>query len=536
MSKRTIRKNNVKIKTQNTGASVAAYIYVLLMLGIFPLFYRNNYINIMESKWLFFSVTTWVAFGIAVLATVFYVIKNFQDVKPDSIQAWLKTISATDWCVAGLLLSAFLSWLFCSRKLEAWDGSLGKMAGLYFYLILVIAYFLVSRYLKYDQWILFIYICANFIVFGLAILNHFMIDPLSMYANLVEDNYWMFITTMGNINVLAGYFCVFVPVTMVLFCFCTSTKSRIIYGIFMTVSFMGLISANGDAGILGIGVAFLFLFWFCFDSYNRLRYYFTMLFLFFAGATVIGVLDDQFIDTVKEPLETLPSVIGKSSIGHLAIFVFAGLAVAMYFLDQKKVKESALKKVRNVLYVILAVVVVAGFGVFIYLSTAGKNIDLGVWETYLRFSDLWGSSRGFTWKRVLIIYGSDYNLIQKLFGFGPDLLGIPLHEHFNDEIFAKMGAYLVDAHNETLQTLGTLGIFGAVSYVGAQITAVVRYTKRFEKEPFLLAVATGLVAYMVQGMMGSPQTFGTPILFIAIAIGESILRRNPVTSGKGDKQ
>ena len=54
---------------------------------------------------------------------------------------------------------------------------------------------------KYDQWILILYIVVNLFVFGLAILNHFMIDPLGMYENLVENNYWMFITTMGNINV-----------------------------------------------------------------------------------------------------------------------------------------------------------------------------------------------------------------------------------------------------------------------------------------------------------------------------------------------
>lgn len=529
MSNKTKRKskNNVKIKVQNTGANVAAYIYVLLMLGLFPLFYRNNYINIMESKWLFFSISTIIAVVVAIISTILIAAKYYDDVKPESFKSWIKTFSVTDWCVIGLIVSAFLSWLFCGYKLESWDGSAGKMAGLYFYLILFMAYFLVSRFLKYDQWILFVYICANFIVFGLAILNHFMIDPLSMYVNLVEDNYWMFITTMGNINVLAGYFCVFVPVTMVLFCFCTTRNSKIIYGIFMTVSFMGLICANGDAGIIGIGVAFLFLFWFCFGSYDRLMRFFLMASLFFGGAGVIGFLDDKYIDTVKEPLATLPAFIGKGVVCHLAIVLFAVLALVFYLLEKKQTSTAPLKSIRKIVYIILAAVIVIGFGTFIYLSTAGTAINLGQWDTYLRFSDLWGSSRGFTWKRVLMLYGQDYNIIQKLFGYGPDLLGIPLHERFNEEIFAKMGAYLVDAHNETLQTLGTIGLFGCAAYMGAQITALVRYAKNYETDPFLLAVATGLIAYIAQGMMGSPQTFSTPILFVGMAIGESILRRNP---------
>ena len=84
----------------------------------------------------------------------------------------------------------------------------------------------------------------------------------------------------------------------------------------------------------------------------------------------------------------------------------------------------------------------------------------------------------------------------------------------------------MDAHNETLQVLSTLGIFGVVGYMGTQITACRSFAKNFKKDPFLLAVATGVVAYIGQGMMSSPQTFGTPILFIGIAIGESIMRGN----------
>lgn len=526
MSKKIKKRNNVKIKVENKGANVAAYIYVLLMLGVFPLFYRNNYINIMESKWGFFSIITLIAVAVAGISTLILLCTRYEDVKKDSWKSWLRTFSITDLCVILLMVSVLISWIFCDYKAEAFSGSAGKMAGVYFYIILFLSYFLVSRYLKYDQWVLLVYIIANFIVFGLAILNHFMIDPLGMYSNLMEDNYWMFITTMGNINVLAGYLCVFVPVTMVLFCFCETLLSQIIYGVFMVISFMGLISANGDAGIIGIGAAFLFLFWFCFDSYDRLKRFFLMATLFFAGAGIIGWLDDVNMETVKEPLATLPSFIGKSTISHLAIIVFAVCTLVMFLLQKKEVVVKPLKIIRNIIYILIGLIVLAGFSAFIYLSTAGASIDLGQWDTYLRFSDLWGSSRGFTWTRVLTIYGEDYNIIQKLFGFGPDLLGVPLHERFNDQIFAKMGAYLVDAHNETLQVLSTLGIFGVVGYMGTQITACRSFAKNFKKDPFLLAVATGVVAYIGQGMMSSPQTFGTPILFIGLAIGESIMRGN----------
>ena len=66
---------------------------------------------------------------------------------------------------------------------------------------------------------------------------------------------------------------------------------------------------------------------------------------------------------------------------------------------------------------------------------------------------------------------------------------------------------------------------GLAGYVGTLVTAIKRYAKYAAEDPFLLAVAVGIVAYMAQGMMSSPQTFGTPLLFIAIGIGESLIRR-----------
>lgn len=510
---------------ENTGASVVTYVYVILMLGIFPLFYRNNYINILESKLGFFTATTLTALVVVMICTGLLVASRYEDIKKGSWKAWVRALSITDRFVILLTFAVLVSWMITPYKMEAWTGDSGKKAGVYLYLLFAIAYFMVSRCLKYDQWILLVYIIANTIVFGLAILNHFMIDPLGMYSNLVADNYWMFITTMGNINVLAGYFCVFVPVTMVLFCFCKTLQSQIIYGVFMAISFMGLISANGDAGIIGIGCAFIFIFWFTFDSWEKLKRYFIMAFLFFASARIIGILDDAYADTVKDVLATLPSFIAKSSAGLLLMAVTGVLALVFWMLQKKAVAEKSLKIVRNGIFLLLAVAVAAGFATFIYLSTAGKDINLGVWDTYLRFSDLWGSSRGFTWKRCLIIYWEDYSFLQKIFGYGPDLLGIPLHERFNEEIFAKMGAYLVDAHNEELQILGTLGIVGVVGYVGTLVTAVKRYATHAAEDPFLLAVAVGIVAYMAQGLMSSPQTFGTPLLFIAIGIGESLIRR-----------
>lgn len=529
------------------------YIYLVLMLGLFPLVYGSkNYINIMETKWTFFMVTTIMAAGailILVIANLIFdrisfdFIKNIEDIK--------KRFCLTDIFVLVLGIVVFVSML-CSENIQgAWDGSMGKMAGAFMYLILIIAYFIISRYAKLSGSLLYIYLAANTFVFVLAVLNHFMVDPLNIYENLAVSNYWMFSTTMGNINVLSGYFSVFVPVTMVLYLFSTEKVSQLIYGICMVISFMGVIAANSDAGILGVGAAMIFLLWFSFKDYNKLSKYALMVFLFFIGAAIIGFFDgmhtgvvgdmyDAYVNqtgdmpavstlisqhtgiVVKDALETLPSFIANSIFNRIMIAVSILCYAVFKYLYSKQAADRLLKVIRNIIFSILALGFIGAIGVIIYFT--GKGINVGVWDTYLRFSDDWGSSRGFTWTRVINVYTQHFTVFQQLFGCGPDLLIGPLHTYYDAEIFERMGAYLVDAHNETLQTLATLGVFGVISYHGFQLSTIVKCVKNWTKEPFLLAVAAGGVAYIVQGMMGSPQTFSTPVMFIMLALGQSILR------------
>jgi|GEM_PF-6678384 len=512
-----------------------AYCYIILMLGGFPLFYRNNYIDIMESKWLFFMVATLAAVVGIIIAYIRKWIagpdvpvrknaKNTEEVKKKGVWDY---IVIPDIFLVVLAIGIIFSWIGVSQYdyfVEAWDGSQGKMAGVFFYLMLILAYIVVSRFVIFDGHIITVYLWVNLIVFALAIFNHFSIDILHMYENLVEDQYWMFCSTMGNINVLAGYFCVFVPVTVVCFIFARDVWAQIAYGCIMTVSFMGIVAANGDSAILGVGAAFLFIFFFCFENWERLSRFFMAVALFFTGTAIVGALDTKYADIVKEPLETFPAFVSNSSVNRIGIVLFWVLAVACYFLNKKDFRVDFLKLVRNIFFGIIVLAILAGIGTFLYFSLVDVERDLGQWETYLRYSDLWGSSRGFTWTRVWLLFTEYYEPYEQVFGFGPDLMVVPLHTYFDEEIFAKMGAYLVDAHSEFFQTLGSLGVVGVIGYFGFQISVFVRLLKNRKTYFFLLAISAAVVGYVVQGMLGSPQTFSTPMLFIFIALGEAIIR------------
>ena len=551
MAKKNKNKNQSGPIVIYKAENVIAYIYLILMFAVFPLFYRNNYINITASKLGFFSIST-IATGVILLLTMLFKrftgggvssrikerpVEKAEDVeKKPLIKRLLDKISLQERFIGLFAITVLISWLgtllldYPEYEAEgttifraAFDGSYGKQAGAYFFFVLVLAFIIVSKLVVYNEWIVEAYLWVNMIVFGLAILNHFMIDPLHMYENLVEDQYWMFISTMGNINVLAGYFCVFVPFAVGLFIEAKKLDEQLSYLFFIIVAFMGIIAANADSAIIGLFAALLFLLWFSFKDLRSLGRYFLALGIFFLSAALLGYMDST-AEKVKEPLETLPSLIANSAVNRVCLLVFLLIGAVLLYIEKKKPEMAELISgrlllVRKVLFIALAVIVAGGFGLFIYLSTAGRDIELGGWSTYLRFSDAWGSSRGFTWSRTVALYGDYLNVFQKLFGFGPELFRIPMHDVYDAEVLERMGAVLVDAHNEFLELLLTLGLAGVVCWYGFIFTSLYRIVKERSCNMVLIPIAAGMVGYIVESMLTSPQTFSTPVFILMTALG-----------------
>jgi O-antigen ligase len=294
----------------------------------------------------------------------------------------------------------------------------------------------------------------------------------------------------------------------------------------MCAGFMAVIAANGDAAIIGVLAGFAVLLWYAFEDQTKLRRYLIASALFFTCALIVGNMDQSFADSVKEPLDTFPSLVATSLMSKIAALLLWCLVIFFMSIKKKDVDEGLLKKLRNLIFGAAAIAALTALSVFIWFSFFDRDRDLGVWDTYLRFSDLWGSSRGFTWKRTFILFRDHFDLLQKLFGFGPDLLIVPYHTFFHEEIFEKMGAYLADAHSEFFQILGSMGLAGTVAYFGFQISSAVRIARHRSSSPLMPGVMASIAGYMVQGMLCSPQTFSTPALFIMIGVGEMLVRRS----------
>ncbi len=149
----------------------------------------------------------------------------------------------------------------------------------------------------------------------------------------------------------------------------------------------------------------------------------------------------------------------------------------------------------------------------------------------LVFSRQWGSSRGATWSAGLRIYRSMPGL-KKLIGVGPDcfaksLYTIPdLAESVNKQF---NGSRLTNAHNEWLNMLVNMGIFGFISYGGIFVSAVIRFVYYGEKVfkgkgKYLCIFGFSAFAYTLHNVVSFQQILSTPFMFLMLGMGEGLVR------------
>jgi len=67
-----------------------------------------------------------------------------------------------------------------------------------------------------------------------------------------------FISTLGNINVFDMFVCTYLPVCIYMFCKASASK-KWIYGVGTFFGFVGMLAANSDGCLLGVGVCMLLM-------------------------------------------------------------------------------------------------------------------------------------------------------------------------------------------------------------------------------------------------------------------------------------
>ncbi len=152
----------------------------------------------------------------------------------------------------------------------------------------------------------------------------------------------------------------------------------------------------------------------------------------------------------------------------------------------------------------------------------------GTWEgafsalEHLRLQDDFGSGRGYIW-RTTIQSWFELPLWDKITGYGVNCYHMFIQQYGGAEVAEYFGgAMLVDAHNEFMQILTTMGLLGVAGYFGLLISTAVRAGRKVQEKPALLMGVLVVCSYLAQGLVNNPTVFLTPYLFLMLGIINSM--------------
>lgn len=495
--------------------------YLLCMFAIFPVFCTDGYFNIRHDRYYFFlfiSVAALVVQGVILLLSGSErknLPHNLQAVHAARTGPWYRRLSFTDWAMLVFVAAAGVSTALSDYFTDSLYGTAGRNNGLILLLVYGGVYFMVSRCYVHREYVFAgLSLCSGFVSI-LALLNFFYLDPLGMFDQLNASDSLIFISTIGNKNLLSSYLCITLPATVSLFVHCEHKGLRSLYLICSALGFAALMCADSDSGFLGIGAFSLVGLCLYAREPGKLKRYLLALTLMLLAARLL------------QPVCTLPDFPNKGmgSLPHFFVFspVMTGVLILlalitgmMYLLHWKKPQLMLPAGVRG----ILATALVAGGLTLVigmlYYTFLDPSQPLDAPWNLLRLDDSWGTHRGFIWRRSMDIF-SDFSWKEKLLGSGPDTF-YPVFKPYFGEL-AQFGDTSTNAaHNEYIHYLITHGLVGLGAYLAVVIGSITQSLASAKKDPYALVFTCAVTGYSVQALVNIAQPITTPLLILFIAL------------------
>lgn len=486
-------------------------IFLILMTGVFPFYYHNNYLDIVSSKKDFFQFLAAILLVLTLLlqTTAFLLKKTGRSSSTNTTVSKTVNISLTD--LFALLFGAVIILSCCTSPggTEAFWGNQGRRLGGLFLLLCIAAYYSVSRHYKSNSIFLWVFLLANICYQLLVVLNFWSIDPLHMYSNLIEKQYVYFIGTMGNININSGYMGVITALMMGLYYLAEERLSKICFFTAVILGIYTCFAIRSDSWLLSMFGAYIVLLFFSLENRDKLFKWWRLCCCFFFSSVLIKA-----------------SVIAESSAGlHLVRVTDFRKQKLLYSLTDWRMLAAEL-----LLLLTVYVLIKSPFADF--LKKYGKWILTGLLAAaaavtlffLFPLEDSFGTNRGYIWKRTLENF-RDYPIWQKLFGYGPNCFLMSMEERYGAEMRQLYKVPFIDAHNEFLQFLAVTGILGAVSYMGIQFSLLFSCIKSRENQSAKVLGCIGIISYLLQGLVNNPQVFTTPLYFCFLGIIAKALKK-----------
>lgn len=527
-SKMSEKKNTQRAEQEiflglSNGMTKIVSVYVVLMLAVFPLFITDKYYNCLRDKYYFFFYATAAAAAlILILYLAGLVMGAYKNV---SLKSVFGKLSVPDAFMIGFLVICTVSTCFSEWKFESFWGNMGRLQGLFFYLLCGVGYFLVTRGYRFSRKHIYLFLASGIIVLLWGFADYLGIDPLGWRAD--ADNYWamlMFTSTIGNVNTFTAMAAFYFGISAYL----TAKLEKPWFA--MTVFFiaaLALITGQSDNAVFSSAAVFAILPFILFRNRKGMAGYFSLLSLYTAALAFTGLVTSKWTAS-KVLYESNWGVLleianGSAAYCFAAAVIFAAAAVFL-FLFRKENREKEIRWLRPAYGILFALI--AGAVMFaVFDANSGNHKEF--WkplEGFLVFSDSWGTNRGYAWRNTFDFF-KRFGFFRKLFGSGPETYSIYMAKNCYYEMIELSNSVFDSPHSEPIQMLFTTGIAGFVSYYGFFASAL---KKAFGRGTWSRACAIAVIAYLSASLINISVPLTTPLLFLLAAL--------PLTIGDKDEE
>jgi hypothetical protein len=513
-------------------------LYIWVMALVFPLYTtENGYSNLGRDKYLFFRyVTLYFLAAVLLLLLPTWLVKArafFKNTGQKRIR-----LSQAQLPIVAFLVIAGLSTAYAffrataegrprEQALIAWHGETGWFLGLETYLLVMLTCLLIGSYWHYRSTIWLGFLVGAGIAFFIGICNRFSYYPFEV--GLVAGYNANFISTLGNINWVAGFFAVLWPIGVGFYVFASWSWLRCLAALYTVLAMLLGLAQGSDSAIVSFVAVFYLLLLLCMGNWEKYG-------KAYLEAIIAWCLSVQALRALRVLLSERYNGFSTDGMGFLtesSLTLYLLLPVAILYILTARKNQVFLRIIDNKLLKATAIVVplfaVVLFVLAVIVNTQTEGGVLGLGGSALfTFNDDWGSDRGFTWKIGALLF-MRMGALQRLLGVGPDCFADFLYR-FSD--FAELcnerfgTAVLRNAHNEPLTILVNTGMFGLFAYLSIFVTRFTRLIKAGEARPLLYIAALCLFSYLLHNIFSFAQVLNLPYVFLIMAIGEAGIRRN----------
>lgn len=530
-------------------ASLAASLYMLGLIFVFPVYCTDRYFNILEDRFTFFW--KWTATCAALILAIFLVRfcmhlrekhDAYQKALPEPHElpgVFLRSFSVADRLVLLFLAIIAISFLLSDWRREAFTGAEGRSQGLFQWCWYVAAYFIVSRHYVPKRWHLDAFLATGGLLALWGLLDYAGTDIFGWISAIKESQRHMFTSSFGNINTYTQVMSVYLAAC------CGSLIStpgymkpaRLLETFLFTAA---LITGQSDNAVIGLVTVFIFIFFLSAkDFFTYINFVYasgaaTCAF-FLAKVLTIASPDSPMAGFDKGLLLRISGIPGIVMYMTAASILLALPAVKAAFKlswqrkngleDVKKYWKPYADMITKSGILILATGILFGIVLFFRINIVKGGQWIGPFADILVFSDTWGTHRGLVWRMAAEEFAG-LPLLQKLFGTGPETFGLLMEARY-DEMRAICGQVFDSPHNEALQFLVTSGILGMICFYGL---VLVNLRKGLKQRMYPAAIV--VFAYLTVSLVSISVPIAMPYCIIALGLCAREVNEKPISHRK----